>query len=86
MSPASTWELAVADLNYAEQSVDELREQLEALERRTATIRGFLAIHDARLSWAERAGVAAKPRFGTAEPVQRAADRTFDSRRYAVSA
>ncbi len=86
MTPVSTWELAVADLLYAEQSAHELREQLETLERRTTTIRGFLEIHDARLSWAERAGVTAQPRFGTAESVQRAAERTFESRRYAASA
>lgn len=59
MTPVTTWELAVADLLYAEQSADELLAQLETLERRTNSIRGFLAIHDARLGWAERAGVAA---------------------------
>jgi hypothetical protein len=85
MTPVTTWELAVADLMYAEQSADELREQLETLERRTSTIRRFLSIHDARLGWAERAGVAAEPRFGTAEPTQRAAMRHYEVAHIAVA-
>ena len=80
MTPTTTWERAVADLTYAEQSADELREQLEVLERRSSTIRRFLSIHEARLDWAERAGVAAEPRFGTAEPVERAALHRYEGK------